>query len=62
MSVLPQGAQLRVVPGEPDAWPILQCGQIFVLPGVPAFFASKLTTICAHFLVGRPPVLARRLL
>ncbi len=31
-------------------WPILQCDNIFVLPGVPQFFAAKMKTIAAHYL------------
>jgi len=62
MSILPGVAKLRTVPGEPEAWPILQCGTIFVLPGVPPTFATKLTAICTHFLRGREPALARRVL
>ena len=50
MSMLPRGAVLRPVPGEPDAWPVLQCANVFVLPGVPTFFLAKLRD-------GRPPEL-----
>jgi len=35
------------------AWPILQCENVFVLPGVPQFFEEKLRDICAHFLDGK---------
>ena len=34
-------------------WPILQCENVFVLPGVPQFFEQKLGTICDHFLTKR---------
>jgi molybdopterin-biosynthesis enzyme MoeA-like protein len=34
-------------------WPILQCENVFVLPGVPRFFEEKVDIICEHFLVGR---------
>ena len=34
MSTLPAGAIMRHDPSVPDAWPILQCGNVFVLPGV----------------------------
>lgn len=53
MSTLPSGAVTRLVPEDPEAWPILQCGNVFVLPGVPQFFASKLDTIATHFLEGK---------
>lgn len=32
-------------------WPILQCDNIFVLPGVPQFFSSKVKLIAKHFLM-----------
>lgn len=35
-----------------NAWPILQCENVFVLPGVPQFFQEKLDVICDHFLEG----------
>ena len=35
-----------------NAWPILQCENVFVLPGVPQFFEEKLDVICDHFLEG----------
>jgi hypothetical protein len=38
--------------GDPNAWPILQCENVFVLPGVPQFFEEKLGVICDHFLEG----------
>lgn len=31
-------------------WPILQCDNIFVLPGVPQFYAAKVALITKHFL------------
>jgi molybdopterin-biosynthesis enzyme MoeA-like protein len=31
-------------------WPILQCDNIFVLPGVPQFYAAKMELIVKHFL------------
>lgn len=39
--------------GEKPQWPILQCENVFVLPGVPQFFEEKMGTICEHFLEGR---------
>lgn len=52
MSCLPSGTQLHSVPDEPAAWPILQCGNVFVLPGVPSLFRSKLAVITKHFVRG----------
>mmetsp|Transcript_17905 Transcript_17905/g.25782 ORF Transcript_17905/g.25782 Transcript_17905/m.25782 type:complete len:199 (-) Transcript_17905:67-663(-) len=34
----------------PKTWPILQCDNIFVLPGVPKFFASKMDLMVKYFL------------
>jgi len=59
MSCLPGGAQLRAVPGLPDEWPILQCANVFILPGVPRFFSSKLGVILTHFLKGEAPPIVR---
>jgi molybdopterin-biosynthesis enzyme MoeA-like protein len=30
-------------------WPVLQCDNIFVLPGVPKFFEAKMKLITQHF-------------
>jgi len=51
MAVLPENSQLRIPSnGGPETWPILQCGRVFVLPGVPQFFEEKLGIICENFL------------
>jgi len=55
--MMPLGARLRSAPGE---WPILQCSNVFVLPGVPQFFQAKLSRVCAHFLVPNPRTLSRK--
>jgi len=61
MSTLPDGATLRFPANDPEAWPILQCANVFVLPGVPAFFTSKLEAITSDFLApAHPPLLSRR--
>eukprot|EP00746_Dinoflagellata_sp_MGD_P028202 gnl/MRDRNA2_/MRDRNA2_166691_c0_seq1.p1 gnl/MRDRNA2_/MRDRNA2_166691_c0~~gnl/MRDRNA2_/MRDRNA2_166691_c0_seq1.p1 ORF type:complete len:534 (-),score=106.39 gnl/MRDRNA2_/MRDRNA2_166691_c0_seq1:149-1684(-) len=52
---LPKGAVLRTPPESADGekvWPVLQCRNVFVLPGVPRVFEQKVKTICDHFLVG----------
>lgn len=52
---LPKGALLRTPPESADGkkvWPVLQCRNVFVLPGVPRVFEQKVKTICDHFLVG----------
>lgn len=50
MALLPDFARLRVAPTGPKIWPILQCENVFILPGVPQFFEQKMDTIVAHFL------------
>jgi molybdenum cofactor synthesis domain-containing protein len=32
-------------------WPILQCDNIFILPGVPKYFANKMQLLAKHFLL-----------
>ena len=51
-------AHASEVPGDlpPDApltWPILQCENVFVLPGVSHLFEEKINMICEHFLNGQ---------
>lgn len=58
MALLPELAQLRIAPGN-ELWPILQCENVFILPGVPAFFEAKVDTIATHFL-GRRPLFTRK--
>ena len=57
---LPEGTRLRVPPGEPTAWPIVQCANVFVLPGVPELYVAKvpvvvvLTLCCCGVALARP--------
>lgn len=57
MAMLPELSKLRVAPlaGE-KVWPILQTENVFILPGVPEFFQSKMAVIADHFLDSRPMV------
>jgi FAD synthetase len=48
MATLPSCAQLRYLSKKKDDWPILQCRNIFVLPGVPQFFKSKVEIIADY--------------
>ncbi|CAM9394502.1 unnamed protein product [Pylaiella littoralis] len=54
MAMLPELSKLRVAPlaGE-KVWPILQTENVFILPGVPEFFESKMAVIADHFLDSR---------
>ena len=38
---------------------LLQCADVYVLPGVPQFFRTKLKVICDHFLKTNAPRLTR---
>ena len=54
MATLPKSAVLRYLREDgndvsiSDEWPILQCQNIFILPGVPAFFERKIKCVAAH--------------
>jgi molybdenum cofactor synthesis domain-containing protein len=47
MAQLPQHAKLRYLSG-PDAWPVLQCQNVFVLPGIPEFFSPKVEKVAEY--------------
>ncbi|CAM9873798.1 unnamed protein product [Discosporangium mesarthrocarpum] len=53
MAMLPELSKLRVAPMDRKGWPILQCENVFILPGVPQFFQSKMGVIAEHFLNDR---------
>jgi len=68
MTMLPSGVRLRRVPVDPAAegeqpsrWPIVQAQNVFVLPGVPSFFRSKLDVILKHFVATDRAVFTRTL-
>lgn len=64
LALLPKNATLLFPPSPDDyyetnknhhlikqkTWPILQCENVFVLPGVPQYFANKITLIMKYFL------------
>lgn len=57
MAMLPEMSKLRVAPLDGQkSWPILQTENVFILPGVPKFFQSKMQVIVDHFLDSRPMV------
>eukprot|EP01038_Epipyxis_sp_PR26KG_P009445 gene9445-12726_t len=43
-------------------WPILQCDNIFVLPGIPKFFSSKMDLIVKYFLAKYKPLETRKII
>ena len=48
MSTLPTNAKLRYLSTNEDDWPVLQCRNIFVLPGVPEYFAEKIQNVATY--------------
>jgi len=46
MATLPSNAKLRYL--SEDDWPVLQCRNIFILPGVPEFFAKKIQGVASY--------------
>ncbi|KAL3906832.1 MAG: hypothetical protein SGILL_009117, partial [Bacillariaceae sp.] len=46
MATLPSNAKLRYL--AKDEWPVLQCRNVFVLPGVPEFFAKKIENVANY--------------
>jgi FAD synthetase len=46
MATLPSIAKLRYL--STDEWPVLQCKNIFILPGVPEFFEKKIENVAAY--------------
>jgi FAD synthetase len=49
MATLPSHSKLRYLSSEvEDGWPVLQCRNIFILPGVPEFFSKKIQNVAAY--------------
>jgi len=48
MATLPSGSKLRYLSEDPNDWPVLQCRNIFVLPGVPEFFEKKIADVAGY--------------
>ncbi len=59
MTLLPEAIELRNAPNDNDSWPIYQCENVFILPGVPELFQQKFTVIVEHFLSGHPAASAK---
>eukprot|EP00980_Cylindrotheca_fusiformis_P000666 scaffold160_cov136-Cylindrotheca_fusiformis.AAC.13 len=48
MAMLPSNAKLRYLSKSPEDWPILQCRNIFILPGIPEFFSKKIESVASY--------------
>jgi FAD synthetase len=48
MAMLPSSAKLRYLSKSEDDWPVLQCRNVFILPGVPEFFSKKIENVAAY--------------
>ena len=48
MATLPGDSKLRYLSDGPDDWPVLQCRNIFVLPGVPEYFEKKIQDVAGY--------------
>jgi FAD synthetase len=48
MATLPSNAKLRYLSDNEKDWPVLQCSKIFILPGVPEFFAQKIGNLATY--------------
>jgi molybdopterin-biosynthesis enzyme MoeA-like protein len=57
--MLPELSKLRMAPADTKGWPILQCENVFILPGVPQYFEQKMAVIADHFLTGHAMAVAK---
>lgn len=48
MATLPGESKLRYLSDNPKDWPVLQCRNIFVLPGIPEFFEKKIQDVAGY--------------
>eukprot|EP00546_Thalassionema_frauenfeldii_P011574 CAMPEP_0178925948 /NCGR_PEP_ID=MMETSP0786-20121207/18225_1 /TAXON_ID=186022 /ORGANISM="Thalassionema frauenfeldii, Strain CCMP 1798" /LENGTH=636 /DNA_ID=CAMNT_0020600945 /DNA_START=121 /DNA_END=2031 /DNA_ORIENTATION=+ len=48
MSTLPSNAKLKYISEDKTDWPTLQCRNIFILPGVPQYFAKKINDLAKY--------------
>jgi len=48
MATLPSCSKLRYFPSNDDDWPVLQCKNVFILPGVPQFFKPKVELVASY--------------
>lgn len=55
------GVDSTVTSSRTKTWPVLQCENIFVLPGIPQFFADKMHLIVKHFLPKNKKPIVRKI-
>lgn len=48
MACIPIGATLRYLSGVKDEWPVLECNNVFILPGVPDYFSRQIEQLAAY--------------
>ncbi len=48
MSTLPECSKLRYLSSDENEWPVLQCQNVFILPGVPQFFQKKIELVANY--------------
>jgi molybdenum cofactor synthesis domain-containing protein len=48
MATLPKCSKLRYLSNDENDWPVLQCKNIFILPGVPQFFEKKVDLVASY--------------
>jgi len=48
MATLPTHSKLRYLSKNPNDWPVLQCSNIFILPGIPDYFAQKIENVAEY--------------
>mmetsp|Transcript_7815 Transcript_7815/g.17639 ORF Transcript_7815/g.17639 Transcript_7815/m.17639 type:complete len:810 (-) Transcript_7815:1298-3727(-) len=48
MSTLPTSSVLQYLSDTAEEWPVLQCQNIFILPGVPSYFEKKINDLAAY--------------
>jgi FAD synthetase len=48
MATLPRFSKLRYLTDNPKDWPVLQCRNIFILPGIPEFFTAKIDSVSKY--------------
>jgi len=65
LAMMPDNSKLRFPPpsenDQQKPWPVLQVENIFILPGVPQYFSSKIKVICKNFLEKNQPLIVRKI-